>query len=216
LLSLRETKKGLKNQWTVPPMWKGQLVVIIGSGPSLTENQIVLVREAGHRVLVINDNYLRAPWADLLYACDQQWWRWHHEKALKFVGLKVTCSDVAAELYRENGLLWLPGYWRDGLSLNPSLIHLGKSSGYQAVNIAFLAGVKRILLLGFDHRQIDQKPHWFGDHPNKVRSHYAGWFKPWATVLPSIAGHDCEIINVTPNSALPTFPMMDLETALAL
>ena len=218
LISLRESKKGLKNTWTVPRMWLGKTVVLIGSGPSLTDAQINRVAEAGHPVIAINDNYQRAPWADMLYACDRQWWRWHEDTALKFRGLKVTVSDVAAELYRERGLLWIPGYWRDGFSHEPNYIHYGKSSGYQGANIAFLAGARRILLLGFDHRNIGDQPHWFGDHPNKVRSHYPGWFKNWITIANDLANShaDCEIINVTPGSALTVFPMMDLAEALAL
>jgi len=30
-------------------------------------------------VLAINDAYRLAPWADWLYACDDRWWRFHHE-----------------------------------------------------------------------------------------------------------------------------------------
>ena len=196
-------------------MWENKTVVVMGSGPSLTVDQVESVKRSGHPLVVVNDGYKLAPWAFMLYACDRQWWRWHEDTALKFKGLKVTVSDVAAELYRTKGLMWLPGEWENGFSQDPTRVYYGKSSGYQAANIAYLAGARRILLLGFDLRSIEGKNHWFGEHPNKVVSHYPGFVRIWETVPKTIHG-DCEIINVTPGSALKIFPMMDLDEALAL
>src|ERR1039458_2314613 len=40
-----------------------------------------------------------------------------------------------------------------GLSLDPKQIVTGSNSGYQALNIAVLAGAKTIILIGFDARE---------------------------------------------------------------
>jgi hypothetical protein len=88
------------------------------------------------------------------------------------------------------------------------------NSGYQAANLAVLLGAVRILLIGYDHRFPGNQAHWFGDHPDKVRSCYSRWFKLWETVPEQIKKMGVKIINCTPGSALKVFPMAELEKTL--
>jgi len=106
---------------------------IIASGPSLTIEDVAILK--GQRVLCINDNYLRAPWADVLYACDGIWWdRHHHREELKaFKGRKITQDKESADKYR---LEYIKGVDALGLSRDPACIHLGANSGIQAINLA--------------------------------------------------------------------------------
>ena len=60
---------------TILPLWRNQTVVCIASGPSLTQDQVDQVK--GLNTIAINDAYKLAPWANILYACDYQWWDWH-------------------------------------------------------------------------------------------------------------------------------------------
>jgi hypothetical protein len=39
------------------------------------------------RVIAVNDAYRLAPFADVLYACDEKWWKWH-QGVPSFTGLK--------------------------------------------------------------------------------------------------------------------------------
>jgi hypothetical protein len=100
------------------------------------------------------------------------------------------------------------------LSQRQNGLATGQNGGYQAVNLAYLAGASRVLLLGYDMHGT----HWFGEHPRKtVHSHYSmfmGRFARLARFMPRLP-RKFEVINCTPGSALTCFPRMELEQALA-
>ena len=59
-----------------------------------------------------------------------------------------------------------PGGHGTGLSLDPDKLVTGHNSGFQALNLAVLAGARRILLLGYDGKAgQDGRTHWSGGHP---------------------------------------------------
>ena len=198
--------------WRVPLEWEGQTAVVIGGGPSLTAEAVAFVRDKA-KVIAVNDAYRLAPWAHVLYACDLKWWTWHPE-AVAFAGLKVTHSKIAAQDFA--GLRWMPCDSRaPGLSTNAEKLHCGKNSGYQAVNLAYLLGARRIVLLGFDMRRINNAGHWFGEHPDRIRSSYGPWLKTFETVAAQCAELGLTIINATPGSALRCFPQQSIESVFA-
>jgi hypothetical protein len=201
----------------VPPLWKDGAAVLIGGGPSITQDQIDLIREA-HKsgsiyVIAINNAYEIAPWADVLYACDAVWWKWHYEKTLDFQGLKITRSLKAKQNYPD--LIWIEGEAHDqGLSRRQDSIVNGRIGGYQAINLAVNFGAKRILLVGFDMRDIGGLSHWHGDHPNMQRPIWKHRIEHFKNMLPDLKERSIEVINCSPGSALDAFPMSDLVHAL--
>src|ERR1700749_213592 len=66
--------------WLPGPIWKEEIVCIVGGGPSLKtdEGRIALECTKGHRVIAINNayrrdketNYVGVPWADMLFFTD--------------------------------------------------------------------------------------------------------------------------------------------------
>lgn len=147
-----------------------------------------------------------APWADLLYASDCQWWRVNAQQALKFEGLKVSCSEVefrSVHHLRNTGI--------DGFDSNPENVRTGGNSGYAALHIAIHARAARILLLGFDMGGA----HWFGRHGFGLRNTDPGTFSRWIPRFATLVNKGSEIINCTPGSALKCFPSMSLEDALS-
>jgi len=148
----------------------------------------------------------------VLYACDARWWR-HHKGVPEFTGLKLTQCQAAAQ---EFGLRWIKGEHKPGLSFDPGIIHYGSNSGYQALNIAVLMGAKRIILLGFDMRRIAGKSHFFGEHPKGMSNGdgYGMFIEKFKTVVDPLREHAIEVVNCTPESALPWFEMKRLEDAL--
>ena len=193
---------------TLTNNWQGSTVVCIGGGPSLTREDVdYIYRKA--KVITINDAYRVAPWGDLQYACDLKWWNWHSDKLDHMPRERWTTDREAAD---KHGLNYIAGQWGDGLSDDPGLIHYGSNSGYQAINIAYLKGASRVLLLGYDMKiATSGASHWFGDHPDKVRSGYERWFKNFDTIA---AQNKIEILNVTPDSALPSFKKANLRDVL--
>ena len=192
----------------IPNNWQGETVVCIGGGPSLTADDLDYIRGKA-KIISINDAYRVAPWSDLQYACDLKWWDWHRESIEDMPDDRWTTDKTAAQKYKLN---YIPGTHADGLSDDSKLIHYGKNSGYQAINIAYLKGAARVLLLGYDMRFAeDGRSHWFGDHPDKIRSQYKGWFPCFDTIAKE---NKIEVINCTLTSALSSFPIKDIRRVL--
>lgn len=207
-----------------PTQWQTRpFSILIASGPSLTQKDVDSCRGLGH-VLVVNDNYKLAPWADCLYACDPQWWE-HHEGAAGFQGQRWTILPRSGqrEAHRRAadrwGLRWVDGEHRPGLSFDPHLIHQGSNSGYQALNLAihFMGGRNcTVLLLGYDMQSTGGKSHWFGDHPPGIKrpSPYKQFAEAFNSVSADLKANDITVVNCSRESALTTFPKMKLEDAL--
>lgn len=191
----------------IKPDLIGETVVIIGGGPSLTLDDVRYCKERAP-VIAVNDAYRLAPWSYMLYACDLKWWQWH-EAAARFHHNKWTTS---LEAHEQMGIHYIRGADGDGLSTDPELIHFGQNSGYQAINIAYHLGASRVLLLGFDMSIAHNgQSHWFGDHPDKIRSSYGGWLKNFETIAEQ---NLIEIINCSRHTALKAFPQATINEVL--
>lgn len=171
-------------------------------------------RTRGQVVIAINDAYQMAPWATYHYFCDAKWWEWHKDRLdyQAFRGQRICHDDVV-----EPGILRVKGKDNEGMSESQDLIHTGKNSGYQALNIALLMGATRILLLGYDMKIARSgAAHWFGDHPDGIRSNYPGWWTYYSVAAEQLERLGIEVINCSPDTALNCFPRMSLESALSL
>lgn len=202
--------------WNVP-------VIVVASGPSLNPQIAWTCRKKrwfdGWRIVVINDAYKFFVHADILYGCDAKWWE-THGGAPEFTGEKWSShsepKDAAndkREAANRFGLRCVYGYHRPGFSRDPSCIHYGSNSGFQAVNIAIHKGATKIVLVGFDMRVSgDGRNHFFGDHPKPLQhnTNYKGFIQQFQQACPP----PVPIINATPGSALKCFPMKPLEEAL--
>lgn len=195
--------------WSVPPIWRGQTVAILASGPSMSAEVAEQLR--GVTCIAINNTFRLAPWAAMLYAADRAWWL-HRDNAdaKHFRGLRCTIS-------REQdgpppaGVLSLLSSGVIGFDPDPGRIRTGGNSAYQAAHVAAHAGAARILLAGCDL----QGGHWHPEHPAELMQTNDIAFSRWLERWPGIAESGAEIINVTPGSALKCFPMMTIEAALA-
>jgi hypothetical protein len=126
--------------WQVPPdMWAAETVAILAAGPSLTQELADSVRE--HRRIVVNDSYLLALDANILFAHDLAWWKKHPE-AHAFAGLMVSGQEGDIDT------LYLP-MPDEIITLAPWHILQVRNSGLMAIRIAAMAGAARILLCGF-------------------------------------------------------------------
>jgi len=218
---LRREAEGAFSQ--VALEWREATAVLIGGGPSLTPQQVELVSaRRALRVIAVNDAYRLAPFADICYFADSEWWGWHKDRPdfQAFVGQKCSISDSGGNIKDPAVHILRNANGRGhsfGLSLDPKQIVTGSNSGYQALNIAVLAGAKTILLLGFDAREPTGKTHWFGDHPKREPiAAYAEYRKAFSAGERAILAAGVKVVNCSPGSAIDSFPKMDLEDALRL
>lgn len=199
--------------------WEGATVVILASGPSLSVEQCEMVRvwrdvdPSTRKVIVINTTFRRAPWADVLYACDAPWWRAFHMEARGiFQGEMWTQDKISANTY---GLRWIESSARQGLSQTPGLIYQNANSGAQAVGLAYDGGARRMILLGYDMHGRNGA-HWHGAHPQGLdpKMHFDIWLRRFEILARDLDAAGVEVVNCTPGSAMTFFGTADLAKAL--
>jgi len=198
--------------------------VCIGTGPSLTQEQINAAQRKGFALAGCN-NVWRLCGLDIHYACNEGWWDEYWCDELKqYAAEKWTCNLDAAKRY---GLNWIAEKNAPGLSADPSVIHHGHGSGYTLLNLVYLMGATRIVLLGYDMKyapdydgrtqQIGSTPrHYFGEYPARLQ-HWPkvhvrnGVHVELLDLYRSVARQGLvEIINATPDSALDCFPKVPI------
>ena len=141
-----------------------------------------------------------APWADVLFASDAKWWNTYREEAMKFAGLKLGGAQVP----KWDGLHRVQFSPCSPFDERPTHVVGGGSSGYQAVHIAAHFGATRILLFGFDMREVGKLRHWFGNHPAPLnnRGRFHRWIQSMRSLSAALAKRGIEVVNCTPGSAL--------------
>jgi hypothetical protein len=156
-----------------------------------------------------------ALWSDVLYACDGEWWdRYIQDVLLRFKGELWTQDIPATGKY---GLNRIEGHRSEGLGKDK--VHYGANGGYQAINLAFLFGAHKIILLGFDmKRGENKKSHWHGDHPGFLNKDMPikTWVKNFWKLAEDLRNEGVEVINATRDTALECFNKVNLEEALCL
>lgn len=201
------------------PQWTGATVAIIVSGESLTQQDCDLVRvwrdraPAVRRVITVNTSFRRAPWADLIYACDAPWWRIYGEECRAACAGELWTQDRAAVHLHER-MRWVESAHLPGLSKKPGVIHQGMNTGYQAIGLAHLTEATRLVLLGFDMRG----GHWHGAHAKPLSNPTPPMFELWLGLFPRLAqdlrAAGVDVVNCTRSTALTAFRLGVLEEEL--
>lgn len=196
-------------------------IVAIGTGPSLTIEQIEVARCKGFTLYGCNLAYRLAPDIELLYAVNLEFWKYYWSEIEKIGAAKWTTNRQAAEQYR---LHWIAEKNADGLSTDRNVIHHGHGSGFSLVSMAHRAGAKRIVLLGYDLRyasDYDGRSRSIGSSPRHSvellpGGEYPASMQHWPSVQVKNGDHVelvrlyrsvrdqglVELVNATPNSAL--------------
>lgn len=115
---------------------------------------------------------------------------------------------------QKHGLHWIKGCGEAGLGRDR--IHWGGNSGFQAINLAWLWGVRRFVLLGFDMQTgPGGQRHWFGDHPPGQGFNNPDKFNAWIRAMEILArdlsDQAVEIYNASRQSALTCFPRIAID-----
>lgn len=193
--------------------------IVLASGPSLTQEQINAAQFSGHFTIVVNSTWEKMPNANVVYAGDFIWIKAHIAKlqaAIKAGRFKgEVWSQDSSSAARWPIVHRIRGGNRDGLGKD--MVYINGNSGTQAVNLAYLWGYKRIILLGFDMKEgPGGEKHHHPDHPHPCvqAMTFDEWLKKWVKVAHDLKATGIEVINCTPGSALKLFPMKDWKEVL--
>ncbi len=207
--------------WTPEPLFRGETVFCLASGPSLTRD--IADRIRGRRAIVVNSSCRIAPWADVLYFTDSSWYEARRELVASWSGLVISMSrtakrELADKVRRIEGAgdpsAMLPGHFPQPGS---PVVRQGRTSGHTAVSLAIAMGASRVVLVGYDMRIVDGREHHHGEYSGpRDLDQYARDFVPafrgWHADALAVGA---EIVNATPGSAVAEFPFVSLEWALA-
>lgn len=157
--------------------------------------------------------FQQIPWADLLYACDLLWWdRYIDEVREKFGG---ECWGLEAEVAKYGVSVVEADIGGVGLGRH-GVIHTGGNSGYQAINLLYFLGAKKIILLGYDMQKTGGKSHSHGDHPSGLNrsSDFSDWISRFGPLARDLRNNGIKVLNATRETALSCFERVNLEQAL--
>jgi len=199
-------------------------IACIGTGPSLTLEQVDMARAKGCHLYVCNNAFQLAPDAELLYAVNSAWWDYYYQTVKNLPCEKWTTNIAAAQKHHLN---WIAERNAPGLSQDKNIIHHGHGSGFSLVSMAHRAGADRIVLLGYDMkyapdyngkaRQVGSSPrHFFGEYPASMQ-HWPsaqvrrGFHVELIELYQSVAEQNLiQVINCTPDSAIDCFERKDI------
>jgi hypothetical protein len=169
---------------------------IFATGPSFRREDAEKVRWC--KTVAVNNAVFYTPWADILYACDAKWWMCYGAKLGFFKGKRYSFQRVTRveRFYRQKGFPSIAG-----------------NSGNQAIQLLASFGVKRIGLLGFDHRHSEGKRHCHADHPKRLGN--AGSVDAWPGLMEQtervLKKQGIEVINCSRETAIKCFPRMTVD-----
>ena len=182
--------------------WTNEKVLIIGTGESLTDDQVSIINNLSYKKIAVNDAIYKIENPDIHYACDRKWWDFHYktlpdyEKTIR-VSLEQTKYP---EIYTVGNRGAHPGFCDEY-----GYVHDGRNSSFQACNLAYHYGCKTFILCGVDMGGT----HFFGPHPQALRNtkNFTRMIELFETLTEN---SDIEIINCSPISKLTFFRYEDI------
>lgn len=200
--------------WTIPRIWDGDTVAIIGGGPSLIGFDPLLLK--GKRVIAVNSAFRLGQFEFCFYG-DLRWTEDFGHGIESFKGIVVTTRE---EHLKRNVRVVRREPDMAGLSKRPELLHWNESSGACAINLATLLGAGKLILLGFDMKRVNGRNNFHEDYFRPDGTHApVGDYEKMRGRFPAIAADleqlGIECVNACPDSAIQCFPKCTIEEALA-
>lgn len=188
--------------------YAGRTVVCAASGPSLTAGDLELVRQAGIPLVVCNDTWRLAPWAEVLVAMDTAWWLAHGEEAAaKFSGDRVAFTEQA-------------GKFGASCTTHAAMLPAFGNTGAAAVALMARGRAAQVILIGYDAGAGPRgELHWHADHAPPLKNPQTSlcrWPQQFERVGEYAKRQGTRIVNCSRRTALACFERMELEEALRI
>lgn len=223
----------LRLVWTIPEMWRGESVAIIGGGPSLRGFDFTGLQNEGFKFIGCNSAYMLGDWVDVCTFGDVDWYvcNYHDEVPdennlsapglKKYKGLVVTNDWTHMRNNTDPKLCLTHRHPNRFVPEDPTTLGFFQNTGFMSISLALKMGCRKILLLGFDMKAEGNQCNW---HEHHIRLMNA---KPNVEVWSNFLAHektlknllmrdypDAWILNANPDSALSVFDKMTVEEAV--
>jgi hypothetical protein len=197
--------------WSPGSEWTGGRCFIVASGPSVAGQNLEALR--GRHIIAVNSAWSLVPFADFALFGDGRWWKEYRVGLLAgFPGRIVTCDWGSVH----PRVLRMRRARPPGFAIHPTTLAMRRTSASAAINLAVHLGVKSIVLLGLDNKAAeDGRTHFHGRHPWDQR------IQCWdeqrddlQTLVSPLRNRGIDVVNASPGSALPFWPIVKLEDYL--
>ena len=135
----------MTTRFDVKGIWKGDTVAILGAGPDMTSELAQKAKE--HKTIAVNRAIKFAPDADMFVALDPHHPFW--DSAKDFKGIKICGVECGYDAY-------YIGMMYEKVEITPGNVIEIRNNALAAIRIAYLAGAKKIILLGFDPERYEE------------------------------------------------------------
>lgn len=191
--------------WVLPDKWRGRVFHIVGGGPSLKSQAVMALmkrcaEQSNDVWIVVNNSYKIAPWADILFFADCDWWNWNGEHVLKHwpepKEIVTATSDHKSVRLPRIRRMWRN---RNHFDPDPRKVH-GYDGGCMSVSLAYHLGATKIVLWGIDGGPgPDGATQWHKEHKRDTHiPNYAKKFRPHlAAAVRALAGLGVPVVRAT-------------------
>lgn len=200
---------------SITPDWSGDTAFLICGGPSVRLADLDKLR--GRRVMVVNSSLYAVPFADILFYGDERWELENRSAVKAFRGRVISASYGDQHCsYVEFLRRPRPSETPPGLSSDRSQAWLRHTSVRGAINVLCHLGVKRIVALGLDGGPDESgKTHHHAPHPwGMNRDIWDLQRDELAGVAPSLQARGVDLLNASPGSRLPFWPIVNLKDVI--
>lgn len=211
----------MKRFISAAPVFSGEKVIILGSGPSLDGFDFRAL--SGRKTIAVNDaGTILYPCADVLIGTDRRWWnnlahRWRGGCVGSYLGPIMVCTepDAAVGIEGDKRLVFMRRARLPGISRNPAILHGLYTGVHAAINLAALCGARKIVLLGVDLKPDgDRKYSYGGSVTPRTAEQFLLMRGALESCAPDLERLGIAVINGSPDSALRVWPLMSAEDAL--
>jgi len=207
----------MNDLWIVPRMWTESVVYIIGGGPSVKEQLHLIEKLKGKRVIAVNDAYILGDWIPICFFGDAGWLKYHDVEEVIYKKDGITRHGIRSfpgmivgfNQNKPRSYLYRIERKSDGFSTDPRFLAWNGNSGSAAINLAYLLGAKKIVLIGFDMQLgVDGNSNWhqnLKDNPNA--NCYTIYMKRMKKIDIEMKekGVKIDIVNCSPRTQLNIF-----------
>ncbi len=193
---------------------KGETLFLIGGGPSLKKVDLEPLQKIQDRVIVCNNAYKLFPYAFNSHHADYIWWDWHKDVYFDiYKGPNPTTHGIGAgsrNAYPEQMRRFRKPDGKGGGQLSDNFpIVYGFCAGMHIINIAYILGASRLILLGYDLKAgAEGETQWHNEHQRETTTVH--WTKTMLPEFDYVARHFEEtgavkVFNANPDSAIRGF-----------
>lgn len=197
----------------VPPLWKGEALAIVGTGPSLKGFDFASLRGLC-RVLAVKEAMHDLPFADAVFGLDIPWMRARNAELAQAAarGQEIILALPDQATFPETNVQGAKYVRRsrvhDAMSDDPERVEAGAHSGFAALNIAYHRRPALVVLFGYDYTAGHYNEQKYAErNGGSLWARYAErWAANYKGVHKQFANRSIRVINANPDSNLSEFP----------